>query len=267
MSAVATVIKTGIGYISAQNAQNAQTQASDAANQVQQTQWQKEQANIAPYLASGTQNLATLNSSMPDLTRKFTMQDFQQDPGYQFQLSQGLGAIDRSAAAKGMLNSTGTQQNATGYAEGMANTDYQQALMNFQNNQSQRYNMLSGLANMGVQATGMANASNANYANQFSNNLIGAGNARAAGAIGEGNAISGGIAGLTNGYQQSQMMNMIYPQGGSPNGGNSNLVSGNAVGMSTGGGGSVPGAASSWAGADGGAAAAGGASSLDLLLA
>ena len=217
MSAIAAGIIGGVGVIggalisgsASQNAANTESQAATAANQQQYTEWQQQQAQMAPYLASGTQNLAALNAAMPSLTSQFTMQDFQQNPGYQFQLSQGEQAMQRSAAASGMLNSTGTQQNLNNYAQGMANTDYQQALQNFTSNQQQRYNMMSGMAGMGLNAVGMNNQAGQNFANQTSSNLMGAANASAAGQIGSANAISSGLNSAGNTYMGYSMMNNL----------------------------------------------------------
>lgn len=198
-----------IGGNAAQSAANTEANAENNATALQSQEFQTEQANMAPYLASGQANLATLNADMPQLTSQFTMQDFQNSPGYQFQLNQGLLAGSRSAAAAGMLDSSGTQQNAAGYAEGLANTDYQQALTNFTNNQQQRYNMLAGLAGQGLQATGMSNQAAQTYGSQVGQNMTGLANAQAAGTVGTANAITGGINNLANGYMGYSSMNNL----------------------------------------------------------
>ncbi len=251
-------VGAGVNFISGQNASNAQQQAAVASQQQAQTQFQQQQANLAPYLASGTQNLSALNAAMPDLQRKFTMQDFQQDPGYQFQLNQGLQGMQRSAAASGMLNSAGTQQGLNNYAQGMANTDYQQALSNFTNNQNQRFNMLSGMAGLGLQSTGMANASSANYTNQFANANNAIGNAQAAGDISMGNSINQGIAGLAN-LPQGTMKNAssnMFGSGDSMAGANSSSNMANGAYLT--GGGTSGGLAGMGTQAGGGAAAGAG---------
>lgn len=48
----------------------------------------------------------------------------QQTAGYQFQLGQGNEAINRSAAAKGMLNSGNVLAELAKYGQGMASTEY-----------------------------------------------------------------------------------------------------------------------------------------------
>lgn len=49
---------------------------------------------------------------------------FQTGPGYQFQMDQGLQALNRSASAAGMLPSGNTLLAATDYGQGVANQEY-----------------------------------------------------------------------------------------------------------------------------------------------
>ena len=46
------------------------------------------------------------------------------------------------------------------------------------------------------------------------NNIIGTGNAVAAGQVGSANALNGGISQGISLYQQNQLLNRVYPQGG-----------------------------------------------------
>jgi hypothetical protein len=56
---------------------------------------------------------------------------FQSDPGYQFQLQQGLDALTNRASIAGGMNSN-NMKGLIGYAQQLANTDYQQAFQNYQ---------------------------------------------------------------------------------------------------------------------------------------
>lgn len=49
---------------------------------------------------------------------------FQVSPGYEFQVNQGLDALDRRAASRGMLASGNNQIDTLGYAGGLANQEY-----------------------------------------------------------------------------------------------------------------------------------------------
>lgn len=46
------------------------------------------------------------------------------DPGYQFRLKEGLGAIERSAAARGTLGTGGTLKDLMDYGQGLASQEY-----------------------------------------------------------------------------------------------------------------------------------------------
>lgn len=70
---------------------------------------------------------------------------FHTSPGYQFQLGQGLEALDRTAASRGMLGSGNTSADTINYAQGVANQDYGNWL-----NRLQPYNSL-GLQTAGAQ--------------------------------------------------------------------------------------------------------------------
>ncbi len=208
-----SALVAGVGAISSSNASRtaaaAQDHAASLASNTQMNMFNQEQANAAPWIQSGNNALNSLNSQMPDLTRQFTAQDFQSNPGYQFQLQQGQQAIQRSAASKGLLNSVGTQQNLDAYSQGMANTDYQQALNNFTGNQQQRYNMLSGLSQQGLAGATLTNQAAMNAGNNISNNQMAAGNASAAATIGSSNALSSGLSSVANNGMSYSMFNQL----------------------------------------------------------
>lgn len=64
------------------------------------------------------------------LTPQEIQAELEQTPGYQFQMSQGLQALDRSASAKGNLNSGNAQTAAVKYGQGLADQTFQQSLAN-----------------------------------------------------------------------------------------------------------------------------------------
>jgi hypothetical protein len=67
----------------------------------------------------------------------------QSTPGYQWSLNQGIGALDRSAASKGLLTSGAQQKGLLTYGMGLADTTYNNYLSN-----------LSGLTSGGLSAAG-----------------------------------------------------------------------------------------------------------------
>lgn len=121
-------------------------------------------------------------------------QGFQATPGYQFAVEQGTSAIEGSAAARGGLYSGRTMQDLNDYGQGMANQEF-----------NNYYNRIAGGAAQGQAAAGQQAQAGQNYATGASTAYGNIGNAQAAGAIGVGNALQGGLSntlGLMN-YQNS----------------------------------------------------------------
>lgn len=215
---VAAVVGGAMSYESSANAANTMAGAANNASNLTAAEFAQQQANEAPWLASGKAALGTLNADMPDLTRSFTGADFQQDPGYQFDLQQGQQAMQRSAAAKGLLNSVGTQQNLNNYSQNMASNEYGNAYNRFTSAQAQKYNMLSGMAGQGQVAAQQINTAGGNAATQIGNNIMGAGNAQGAAQIAGGNAINGTIGQGVNSFANQQLLSQLT-NGGSLNSG------------------------------------------------
>jgi len=123
-------------------------------------------------------------------------QGFQATPGYQWAVDQGVGAIDAGAAAKGGLYSGKTMQDLQTYGQGMANQEF-----------NNYYNRIAGGANQGQAAAGQTALAGQNYATGTGNALANLGNAQAAGAIGVGNALQGGINNGIGLYQYQNQLN------------------------------------------------------------
>lgn len=139
------------------------------------------------------------------LARNFGMQDFEADPGYAFRLSEGQKAIERSAAARGGLQSGSALKAAARFGQDMGSQEYQNAFNRYQVNQSNRFNRLASLAGVGQTAVGALGAAGQNYANAAGNiamqnaanqgnAMLSAGQARASSYGGIGNAL-GSISG------------------------------------------------------------------------
>lgn len=98
-------------------------------------------------------------------------------PSYQFRLDQGSRALQRSAAANGNLFSGQTGQALQDYGQNIASTE-------FEND----YRRLGQLAGDGTDATGTTVNVAGQYGNNAASNALAAGNARASGYTGAGNA-------------------------------------------------------------------------------
>ena len=92
------------------------------------------------------------------LMRDFGAGDFYTDPGYDFRLSEGAKALERSASARGGLFSGGTLKALTRYNQDFASNEFGNAYNRFQENRRTRYNQLAGIAGLGQQtATNLGN--------------------------------------------------------------------------------------------------------------
>lgn len=118
------------------------------------------QADYQPFLNSGTQ----ANNTLTDLyglngqdagAQAAARANFQNTPGYQFALNQGVAAQDASAAARGNILSGNQQKALTDYGQGLANTTYNQYVQNLQNQVGQ------GVTAAGGVGTGQAAVANA----------------------------------------------------------------------------------------------------------
>lgn len=181
------------------NALNAQQASTDRAVGEQRRQYDQTRADNEPWRTTGEKYLGELDNSMGDLNRTFTMSDFQADPGYQFRMSEGQKALERSASAKGRLNSGATMKALTRYGQDFASNEFNNAYNRFTNDQTNRFNRLSSLSGLGQVANQNNQQSGMNATNNISNLYTDMGNARASGMVAGDNR----RAGLLNGYLQA----------------------------------------------------------------
>lgn len=224
--AVAVAGAAVVGGVVSSNASSkaSKTQANAArdANNTQLAMYDQTREDQTPWREAGSSALKDLlygtglsneagNSGLGqgELNKKFTLADFEQDPGYQFRLNEGTKALQASAAARGGLNSGATLKALTRYGQDYGASEYDKAYNRFNNDQSARFNRLSSIAGIGQTANNtMANAG-ANYANNVSQNQMAAGNAQAAGMVGQANAFNNGMSQVVNYYTNQQLMNSL----------------------------------------------------------
>ena len=127
--------------------------------------FQKEQADIqradfAPWREAGEEALGQIQAGIE--RGDFSMDGFvfEQDPGYQFRMNEGIKALDNSASSRGRLLSGAQQKGVNAYAQNVASQEYSNAYSRESNEKSRKYNILSSL-NQGGQASsaGQAQAS------------------------------------------------------------------------------------------------------------
>lgn len=211
---------------------DAQLKAAQLQIEEQDKIFNKQQELLSPYMATGTQALSSLNKGMADggyFTKNFTMADMETDPGYQFDLQQGLQAVQRSAAAQGTLSSGGTLKSIANYTKGLASEEVNNAYNRYVTNQNNQFNRLSAMATLGSNAAATLTGAAQNQGNQVGttlvNTTIGAGNATAGGVVGSSNAISQAITGASNTYSQYTTLNKLLEAAKGKSGANLNDTS------------------------------------------
>lgn len=191
----------------AQSASDSQLLAQRESNELQKEMYDQNRADMQPWREAGMGALSQLSTGIQpggEFNRNFQHSDFQADPGYAFRQAEGQKAIDNSAAARGSTLSGATLKALTRFGQDTASSEYQNSYNRWNNDVSNRFNRISGVAGTGQQATqqigqyGQSTASNIaqgnmNTANNVASNTIGAGNARASGYVGMANAANGGV--------------------------------------------------------------------------
>ena len=137
--------------------------------------YQQQRADMAPYLKTGRMALRDLQDIY--LTGQ---KDFAASPGYQYRVDEGRKAIERSAAAQGMLNSGQTLRQLQEYGQGAAAEEYDRG-----------FNRTLAAAGMGGQMVPQAAGAAQNLSVNLGNAGYDAAAARTSGFSGVGNALTG----------------------------------------------------------------------------
>jgi hypothetical protein len=134
------------GMMQSNAIKSGQSQANAAVQQGIQTATNQ----LSPWATTGV----TTNTDQADLlglngqdAANAAMAKFQQSPGYTWQMQQGLRGVDAGAAAQGMLRSGATLKAEDTFAQGLANSNFQQYFQNLQGLSGQGLTAAQGIAN------------------------------------------------------------------------------------------------------------------------
>jgi hypothetical protein len=177
----------------ASQAADTSTRANESAQVLQRQMFDEQKAMSAPYREAGVtgQNRLMELLGLGGNTgaegygrygRDFSMADFVTDPGYNFRLTEGQKAIDRSAAARGGLISGGALKAATRYGQEMGSQEYGNAYNRYQTNRTNQLQPLGSLMTSGQNAAAGAGAAAGNYG-------ASAGNLMSTSGVNQGNAL------------------------------------------------------------------------------
>lgn len=189
------VIGAGASIYSSNQAAQAQENATNTAAGTQMAMYNTTRSDLLPYNTAGQGALKTLQDNNY-YTAPITMDQatLEKTPGYQFNLTQGLKAVQNSAAARGLGNSGAALKGAASFATGLADNTYQNQFNNANTNQTNAYNRLQTIVSGGQNAAAATSNAGVSAANGASNAIIGGGNAAAAGY----NAVGGAVTNAAN---------------------------------------------------------------------
>ena len=217
MSWVATAV-AGSALVGAYSANRAAKTQADAARQAADLQYQQFREGVElqePWRQAG---MTALNKLIPAATEytPFGMQQFQQDPGYQFRLTEGLKALDRQAAARGGLISGGALKAAQRYGQEMASGEYTNAFNRYQAERQARLGPLQSLAGVGQTTAQQLAAQGQQMASNVGQAQAAAAQARASGYMGGANALSSNLGQYMNYSQSQDLLNLLKQRQGAP---------------------------------------------------
>lgn len=206
----------GSGVDSSKAAAKAAGIQSDAANRaadLQYKQWRESVDLQEPWRKAGEQ---ALNQLVPLATNytPFSMDQFQQDPGYAFRLSEGQKALERSAAARAGLQSGSALKAAARFGQEMGSQEYQNAFNRYQAERQARLGPLQSLAGVGQTTATQLGQSGQQMAGNVGDLMTSGAAARASGYVGGANALSSALGQGMNYYQGNQMLNMLGNRAG-----------------------------------------------------
>lgn len=216
----ATVVAAGAGYAASKSAAKAQGKAAAASDQTQRDIFAKQTELQEPFRQGGmaaesrllellgltppggnTAGGLNVNPATADFgkyAKDFSMNDFQEDPGYGFRMQEGMKALNNSMAARGMGVSGANIKGALKYGQDLGSQEYQNAFNRYQVNRSNQLNPLQSLMGGAQTSANTLTDAAGNMGRTISENQLQAGNARASGYVGGANALTGA---LSSGFQ------------------------------------------------------------------
>lgn len=128
MGGIGAIISAVSGHEREGDAIEAQSEATDQAIEFQREALQAQQDMMRPWSEAGEESLDQLRNVLGDGPPKYdrpTFEEYQASPWYDYQVGEGVEAMDRSAAARGMLDSGAQRKALNEFGQKAADMDYQ----------------------------------------------------------------------------------------------------------------------------------------------
>lgn len=200
VGAAGSVASGVIGSSAASSAADSQAQAAANAQQIQVDMYNQTRSDLAPYRQVGADAQyayeGLLGIGTPGAAGASGMQAaLEQTPGYQFQMQQGLQALQSQYSSQGLGLSGAQIKGAQNYAQGVASSNYQTILGNY-----------AGALGIGENASAQTGTAGTYAANGAASAATQVGAANAAGTVGSANAITGGIGSAASSASNSILL-------------------------------------------------------------
>lgn len=205
----------------ADRATNAQTQVADQNNALQREIYDRNTANLNPFITQGVQDNTRINAFLASNPFDYTTQDFEADPGYKFRFDQGQSALEAQLAAGNRRLSGGALKAAITYGQGAGSQEYGNAFQRYQTTQGRYLEALQNGRNVGMSAASAVAGVGQGFANATSANNQTAADARSNAALYTGNVnanLWGGVGQAVgnafgqSSYRPAQAAPAPYPQ-------------------------------------------------------
>jgi hypothetical protein len=198
----AIVGSAAVGLISGSKSASAQKQAAQTASDSslqstresiasQEKLANQARADLSPWKTTGEAALSKLWAGVNSGAFDVGTVDVTKDPSYAWRMSEGVNALDKSAASRGRLLSGAQQQGVADYAQNLASTEYSNAYARQSAEKTNQYNMLNNLSNTGQSAAAGQAAVSQNLSSSTANTLAANSVAQQNSAYQAGNARAG----------------------------------------------------------------------------
>jgi hypothetical protein len=164
--------------INEQRAQAIQAEAEKKAIAESEAGFAFQEEELRPFVDVGQESIGTLGEEIDALTRPFTTEDFEADPGFQFRIEQGERGINNFLASRGLAESGRAGKELTRFNQGEATQEFDRAFNRFTVTQGNRFNRLLALSRTGQEATNQLVAARGAATGRNVNAILGTGQNR-----------------------------------------------------------------------------------------
>lgn len=218
-----SLISGAMGSQAADKASDAQLQAAREQSAAQERMFAEQNRLQEPFRQAGMTGQNELmrllglsgdrtSAGYGSMAQPFTNQDMYRDPGYAFRVSEGVKALDRSAAARGGLLGGNQMRGLTELGQNLGSQEYQNAFNRYQTERAARLNPLQSLAGQGQSAANTMTGAAGQYGQNQAAIAGNVGNIRASGYVNQANALTGALGQGINYFTNQQTMNRIFPE-------------------------------------------------------